>query len=81
MLDRNEKLMYNVATLESPASLEAKLEATGVNYDVPARWAVVKRLKSKPTYRLAKVAEKRNVVMGGIINFLTAKAEARPLEN
>jgi len=81
LLDRNKKLMYNVATLESPANLEAKLNETGVDYDVPLRWAVVKRLKSKPTYKFAKVAESRNVVLGGIINFLTAKAEARAFEN
>ena len=81
LLDHNKKLMYNVTTLESPANLEAKLSATGVDYDVPLKWAVVKRLKSRPTYKFAKVAESRNVVLEGIINFLTAKAEARPFEN
>ena len=81
LLDRNKRLMYNVTTLESPASLEAKLSATGVDYNVPARWEMVKRSKSGPTYKLAKVADRHNVVLEGMLNFLTAKAEARALEN
>ena len=85
LLDRNKKLMYNVASLESPANLESKLSASGVDYDVPVQWAVVKRWKSRPSYKLAKVTGRRNVVMGGIINFLnnflTPKVEARVLEN
>ena len=81
LLDHNRELMYNVTTLESPAHLEAKLNATGVSYDVPMQWAMVKRAKSEPAYKLAKVAEGRNVVLGSILNFLVVKAEAQALEN
>ena len=80
LLDRNKKLMYNVTALESPANLEAKLNTTGVDYDIPVRWTVVKRLKSEPAYKIVKVAERHNVVLESIINFLTARAEARALE-
>ena len=81
LLDHNKKLMYNVTTLESPANLEAKLSATGTDYHMPVRWTVVKRLKSEPAYKVAKVAERRNVVLDSIVNFLTLKAEARAFEN
>ncbi|MEA3305511.1 MAG: hypothetical protein U9R52_01700 [Candidatus Omnitrophota bacterium] len=40
LLDRNEKLMYNIAALESPANLEEKLKNNGMDYDVAGRWFV-----------------------------------------
>lgn len=80
LLDRNQKLMYNVTTLESPANLEMKLKVNGVDFDVPRRWAVVKEEKSKPVGN-AKVAERRNVVLERILNFITTKAEARVFEH
>ena len=81
LLDRNKELVYNVTTLESPANLEAKLSATGMDYDMPVRWSVVRRLKSEPAYELAKVTERRNVVLESILNFLALKAEAQAFEN
>ncbi len=81
LLDRNKKLMYNVTTLESPANLEARLDAAGIDYGIPTRWTVVKRLKSEPAYRLTEVTERRNVVLASIINFLTVKAEAQDIED
>lgn len=81
LLDRNKKLMYNVTTLESPANLEEKLDANGINYDMPRRWAVVRRLKSEHAYEVAKAAERRNVAFERILNFMTVKASAQPLEN
>lgn len=81
LLDHNKKLMYNVTTLESPANLEAKLDANGIDYDMPRRWAVVKRFKSIPAYELTKVTERRNVVLERILNFMTVKAEAQAIEN
>jgi len=81
LLDHNRRLMYNVTALESPANLEAKLKATGVIYDMPVRWTVIKRSKSRPVYEFAKVTERRNVVLENIVNFLTAKAEAYAIEN
>ena len=80
LLDHNKKMMYNVTTLESPAYLESKLNATGVDYNVPVRWEMVKRSKTESSYEFAKVPEKRNVVLEGIVDFLTAKAEARALD-
>ena len=81
LLDRNQELMYNVTALESPASLEAKLDANGISYSMPARWTVAKRApEGEHEYRLAKVAERRNVVTESILNFLAVKAEARIFE-
>jgi len=81
LLDHNSKLMYNITTLTSPANLEMKLDTKGIDYDVPRRWAVVKRFKSGPAYKFAKTAERRNVVLEKILNFITVKAEAQPFEN
>jgi hypothetical protein len=81
LLDHNKKLRYNVTTLEAPASLEAKLSATGIDYDMPRQWAVVRRLKSTSSYEFAKVAERRNVVLEKIFNFMAVKAEAQAVEN
>lgn len=80
LLDRNYKLMYNVATLESPATLEERLDNEGIDYDMPKEWAVVKRLKSEPAYEVVKAVERRNVVLEKFFNFLTVKAEAQPFE-
>ena len=71
--------MYNVTTLDSPASLEAKLDAGGIDYDVPRQWAVVKEEKSESAYKFVKVAERRNVVLERLLDFMTAKAEAQAL--
>ena len=81
LLDHNKKLMYNITTLESPASLEVKLSTNGIDYDMPRRWAVQGEEKSIPTYGFATVAERRNVVMERILNFVAVKAEAQALEN
>lgn len=81
LLDHNKKLRYNVTTLEAPANLEARLTADGTDYDVPEKWAVVKRSKSTPSYEFAKVAERRNVVLERILNFVTVKAEAQSIED
>ena len=80
LLDRNKKLMYNITTLESPANLEMTLKANGMDYDMPRRWAVVKRSKSKPSYELAKAAERRSVVFKKFLNFIAVKAEAQTLD-
>jgi len=77
LLDRNKKLMYNVAALESPVNLEAMLSSTGADYEVPSRWAVVGRVKSEPAYEFAEAAKRRNPVAESIMNFLAVKAEAR----
>src|SRR4030043_661591 len=61
LLDRNYKLMYNVTTLESPATLEERLDNEGIDYDMPKEWTVVKRLKSEPAYEVVKAVERRNV--------------------
>ncbi len=81
LLDRHNKLMYNITTLESPANLEMTLEANAIEYDMPRRWAVVKRLKSKSPYEFARAAERRNVVFKKFLNFIAVRAEAQVLKD
>ena len=80
LLDRNKKLMYNVTALESPANLESKLCANGLDYDVPRQWAVVRLERESPAYDLAKVTERRNAVFERILNLMATDAEAQLLE-
>lgn len=80
LLDRNKKLMYNVTTLESPAALESKLSANGSDYDMPSEWAVKRRGKSTPAYGLEAVAERRNVVLERILNFVALRLKPELLK-
>ena len=77
LLDRNTKLRYNINVLESPASLEMKLAANGLEYNTPKTWVVVKRAESKSAYRFAKNTERRATLVAKFLNFVTVKAEAR----
>lgn len=77
LLDRNTKLRYNINALESPANLEIKLAASGIKYDAPKSWVVVRRAESKPAYRLAKNTERRNTLVDKFFNFIAVKAEAK----
>lgn len=80
LLDRNAKLRYNVNALESPVRLETKLAANGLEYNMPKTWVVVKRVESKPAYRLAKNIERRTTLIAKFLNFVTVKAEAKDKE-
>ncbi|MDP3789682.1 MAG: hypothetical protein Q8R48_04695 [Candidatus Omnitrophota bacterium] len=77
LLDRNTKLRYNINALESPASLEMKLAANGLQYNTPKTWVVVKRVESKPAYRFAKNTERRPTLVAKFMNFVTVRAEAK----
>ena len=80
LLDRYAKLRYNINALESPAYLEAKLQASGIKYDVPKTWVVVKRAERNPAYRFAKNTDRRANFVDKFLNFITVKAEAKTVE-
>ena len=80
LLDRYAKLRYNINALESPAYLEAKLQASGIKYDVPKTWVMVKRVESKPAYRFAKNTGRRANFVDKFVNFITVRAEAKTVE-
>jgi len=77
LLDRYAKLRYNINALESPAILEARLGNNGIQYNAPKAWVKVKRVESRPTYRLAKNTERRTTAVDRFLNFITVKAEAK----
>jgi hypothetical protein len=57
-----------------------KLAASGLKYNAPKSWVVVKRAESKPaSYRLAKNIERRNTLVDKFFNFITVKAEAKTI--
>ena len=78
LLDRHKKLMYNVSTLESPATLEVRLRDEGFKYSIPRRWAVI-RGERAPVSSLNTVAERRGVVLERILSFMAGKKEAQAL--
>lgn len=77
LLDRNTKLRYTINALESPANLEIKLAASGLKYNTPKTWVVVKRSESRPAYRFAKNTERRATIVDKFLNFVAIKAEAK----
>ena len=80
LLDRNKKLMYNVTALESPSNLEAKLCENGEDYEIPRRWALVKKEKSAANYyELAKVEKGRSAVFERILSLVSVKADTQDL--
>jgi len=77
-LDRHKKLMYNVSTLESPATLEVRLRDEGIKYGIPKQWAVVKG-ERVPGVGLDTVAERRSMVLERILSFIAGKSEDQAL--
>ncbi|MBU4377087.1 MAG: hypothetical protein KKD29_06410 [Candidatus Omnitrophica bacterium] len=80
LLDRHAKLRYNMNALESPAYLEAKLQASGIKCGVPKTWVVVKRSERDRAYKFAKNTQKRANFVDKFMNFITVKAEAKTVE-
>lgn len=80
LLDRYKTLMYNVATLESPASLEIRLKNNGMKYAIPSEWAVAPE-RETPVMGVATVSERRSVVLERFFSFIDRKTEARSLAN
>lgn len=78
LLDQHKKLMYNVSTLESPATLEVRLRDEGIKYSIPRQWAVVKGGRV-PGVGLDAVAVRRSVVLEKILSFIAGKAEDQAL--
>ncbi len=78
LLDQHKKLMYNVSTLESPATLEVRLKDEGIKYGIPREWAVAKGGRV-PRTSLEAVAERRIIVLERILSFIARKAEGQAL--
>jgi len=81
LLDLNKKLMYNVTALETPACLVEKLVENDLEYDVPRRWAVARRVVRNTPYEVANVGKRHNAVFESVSNFITADAEAKTTGN
>ncbi len=77
LLDRHAKLRYNINALESPAYLEGKLQASGIKYDTPKTWVMVRRVERNHAYGLAKNTARRANFVDKFLNFITVKAEAK----
>ena len=77
LIDENEGLRYNVASLKSPASLTKRLVSSDIELNVPQKWHNIRLAKAEPkkeevlTYDSSfKIAAK------ALVNILTTKAEA-----
>ena len=83
MLDRKERLDYNINDLESPSRLEAVLTAKNVDVAFPGRYHVVKVAKTAPGSaedRLRSNSIDKKFSIFGIADFLGPRAEAQARE-
>lgn len=76
LLDRNRILMYNVATLRTPASLEKSLFAKKADYYMPKEVIVVKEIDTNNRTLLVKSSEPKK----SIFSFLEPKKTAEAQE-
>lgn len=77
LLDQNRSLMYNVASLRSPSSLERSLMAKRSDYYMPKQTILVKNLESKPKNT---VLVKSTIFKKGLFNFFEPKDIAQAEE-
>lgn len=81
MLDRKDRLGYNVNDLESPSRLEKALLSGKVDIAYPKRANIVNvaklRYASSRTERLHSVGFERKFNLFGIAEFLSPRAEAQ----
>ncbi len=77
LLDRNKKLLYNVATLESPGYLEGQLARRGVAYVMPSQWKVAESHGSVRAQISAQDGRSRFAALDAVLEFFTTRAEAQ----
>lgn len=82
MLDRNEKLGYNIQHLEAPSRLEKALSSNNIEISFPARGQVVRLLKSDydghETLRVKATEKQGNILK--LFDFLGQIREAQARE-
>jgi cell division protein FtsL len=83
LLDRKERLDYNINDLESPSRLERILVAKNIDVGFPGRYNVVKVAKLTPgtiEERLRSSGIDRRFNILGFTDFLSPRAEAQVRE-
>ena len=83
MLDRKERLDYNINNLEDPSRLENVLMAKNIDVGFPGKHHVVKVARLTPGstdegFRSSSVDRKFNIL--GVVDFLSPRVEAQAKE-
>jgi len=77
LIDENEGLRYNVASLKSPASLKRRLASSEIELNVPQKWHSIRLAKAKPKKEEALTYDSSfKIAATTLVNILTPKAEA-----
>ena len=78
LIDQNESLRYNVASLKSPGNLKQRLVSNSINLDTPQNWYSIRLAKQEP--KLEKSETKNigsfQIAAKALINIITPKTEA-----
>ena len=85
MLDRNERLDYNIDNLEAPSRLEQALVAKNINVAFPKKGNVVKVARITPRAtteaRLGSRSPDRRFNVLGVLDFFSQSREAQAKED
>ena len=78
LIDENERLRYNVASLKSPVSLKKHLIAKRINLDPQQNWHNVRLVKTEPQQTKNKLNQNSalRVAAKAFIDLFTPKREA-----
>ena len=78
LIDRNESLRYNAASLKSPAYLTYRLAENNVELDTLEQWQNIRLAKVEPQKKKDELTYDKSFAIAAraLINILTPKAEA-----
>lgn len=78
LIDENERLRYNVASLESPVNLMRRLADNNIELDTPQNWHNIRLAKANPENKKPELTYDNSfrIAAKALINILTPKAEA-----
>lgn len=79
LIDQNEGLRYNVASLKSPDNLTRRLASNNIKLDTPQNWYNIRLAKAEPTKGKSEIARRNGalkIASKVITNILTPKTEA-----
>ena len=82
LLDRNRILMYNIAQLKSPQTLQAKISKHKQEFAIPLEWQVVKatQITARPSEDVTLAKSEQKAGFFSLLRFNTKTAEARPIK-
>ena len=78
LIDENERLGYNVASLKSPVNIKQRLALNNIKLDAPENWRNIRLVKTEPEKEKIELTYDSSfkIAAKSLISILTPKAEA-----